>query len=744
MVKYTPKDFAHLIPSDAENKEDILYGVTNYAVYVDLEILDNGGGGGFSVLPNGSRVHASNTNYNAGTAYYSGGYFFQFQPGINGFLFRYYCFSNQGYGKLGAWMDGGRFDNESTLSWGVRPMYFYDAAKENYPAPGAVSFFKTAGDPALSTENFNENAVAESAAKINYRLPFSTLTAGFASQITEPTNFTTAKEGRARSFSDFVWISSTNIWGGKVTTTRTYASYGTMYGQDTDFSTPYSPKHMQSWHLYPGTNVADMLTNAKNDGRIGFRWDRSWHMYASGGTAAVRQRPLWEKRHILKLTILEVTRDILAKEVDSDWRYKIHHTDGTPVTSNQLTMLADNDVIHKAGDLFVRAEIIHLKKGAVDWNNSRNYVYSKPIWYGKFKGDAWRGDDPSPFKKLGNTMQHIVADPEPEEGDDQSYRRRNMRVRSWKESFLGWDFSTVTLPSYRYVWRDFVNGTKKTHSKEKPFDVADDGQKKFPPDFFETVYDTGGRVGSGNEAAQSVWTPPIAIDLNNEEKLTFTTDTKSVAQSGVGSNDVTFGLYTYANQYLTRERRLKSGGGYAYGYNGKYTSYIYGRLSVLRPWRDDKLPNQTTPIFGLYAMRGWDFGINRARGDDHLSEKENANLSLYDNPDPVSTSKRFLHIVQGLQLPYRPFPNNSGARREPSTKDETYTTNRERVLGLRFWENEGASRIRLYDIWLGEGFSPREVRAILGLTTNDKKTIRGTYVDSKMETAGFYMPKGEY
>jgi hypothetical protein len=114
-------------------------------------------------------------------------------------------------------------------------------------------------------------------------------------------------------------------------------------------------------------------------------------------------------------------------------------------------------------------------------------------------------------------------------------------------------------------------------------------------------------------------------------------------------------------------------------------------LSVLRPWRD-ALPNQTTPIFGLYAMRGWDFGTS-VYGS-----------SVYDSPG--NTSKRFLRVVQGLQMPYLPFPNDPTYRREPSTKNETYTTDRDRILALRFWDGAEKSTARLYDTWLGEGFSP--------------------------------------
>jgi hypothetical protein len=104
--------------------------------------------------------------------------------------------------------------------------------------------------------------------------------------------------------------------------------------------------------------------------------------------------------------------------------------------------------------------------------------------------------------------------------------------------------------------------------------------------------------------------------------------------------------------------------------------------------------------------------------------------------------KHPVKVVQGLQLPYRPHPDNLNYRREPLGKDETYTTNRDRILGFRFWDNGVAASgtsTRLYDTWLGEGFSPREIRAILGLTTTDTKTIRGTYVDPEMEKAGFYV-----
>jgi hypothetical protein len=296
-------------------------------------------------------------------------------------------------------------------------------------------------------------------------------------------------------------------------------------------------------------------------------------------------------------------------------------------------------------------------------------------------------------------MQHIVADPEPPQGDDQSFRRRGMRVRSWKESFQGWDFSTVD-GDYRYVWGDLV---KKGD--------------ELPPDFFETEYTADWKVASSNSASQSVWTPPIAIDLNKGATL----------QSG-DVTDKTFGQYMMEGQSVSRDE-ISSSKNKKVGYNGKYDDRIYGRLSLGRPW-GNTLPNQTTPVFGLYAMRGWDFGTSKN--------------DVYDSTG--NTLKRFLGVVQGLHLPYRPHPESADIfRREP--QNETYGANRERVLGLHSMVRATGSynyqtplTVRIYDIWIGEGFSPREVRAILGLTTTNSEDIRGTYVHPDMEKEGFYVP----
>jgi prepilin-type N-terminal cleavage/methylation domain-containing protein len=769
MKNLTLNDFSHMIPRGTADKNDILYGVTNYAVYVDVEI-PNSGSGGFAVVLNGSKIHVNglpmdesdkDKKYGKEAEYTSGGHYFQFDPGANGLIIRY--FAHQPHVNY-------RFGQTDTFVFGTRPMYFYDATKENFPAPGGyIDFFKTAAmtDIVTERESFNANAGAGINDKINYRIPFSARQRLSMSAIQGTDVGKLEYLGITPSFSDKT-EGRDEINGG------TYRgpfnpAYGVTMARG-EFSSIYSPKHMQSWHMYPGKKIVEMLSDdKKEDERIGFRWDRSWnmHRYAEPAGIGIEQPPVWEQRHILKLTILEVTRDITAEEVDEEWRYNIHHMNDKPLTGGQLTKLADDYVIHQAGDMFVRAELIHLKPGAKDWNNSRNYVYSKPIWYGKFKGDAWRGDDRSPFKKLGNTMQHIVADPEPLEGDDQSYRRRGMRVRSWKESFLGWDFSTVTLPNYRYVWRNFVTGKAETFNKDDPFGVIDgDGvQKQFPPDFYETVYADGvaGRVDSGKtKTAHSVWTPPLEIDLNadnareDEKSLSFASNLRRINQSGdpVGDAAVlrvnsakTFGQYMKSGQYVERARRQKSWGGYEYAYNGKYSPDIYGRLSFLRPWRDT-LPNQTTPIFGLYAMRGWDFGTSRILVSGS-GEKEM--VRVYDSAG--NTPKRFLSVVQGLQIPFFPqklrvWENESETSpRDMSPGGNVFKPDRDRVIGFRFWDNEQvgitASRTRLYDTWIGEGFSPREVRAILGLTTTDKKTIRGTYVDQSMEEAGFYVPPGE-
>jgi hypothetical protein len=116
--------------------------------------------------------------------------------------------------------------------------------------------------------------------------------------------------------------------------------------------------------------------------------------------------------------------------------------------------------------------------------------------------------------------------------------------------------------------------------------------------------------------------------------------------------------------------------------------------------------------------------------------------------------KRLLMVVQGLQLPYQPnrqmsdstkyimpLPGSSDANRylraprRTSQHDGTakayrkYRKNRERIFGLHFWgnarsrasdgqnvpEDTNPNRHEINEVWIGEGFSPLEVREILGL-----------------------------
>jgi hypothetical protein len=125
-------------------------------------------------------------------------------------------------------------------------------------------------------------------------------------------------------------------------------------------------------------------------------------------------------------------------------------------------------------------------------------------------------------------------------------------------------------------------------------------------------------------------------------------------------------------------------------------------------------------------MRGWDFG-NSGWGN-----------AVYDNASVPY--KRFLKVFQGLRLPYLPYPDSGKLE---------YAANRDRIFGFNFYRGAGVTQMSIYDAWIGEGFSPREVRAILGLkadakTPEGKAAIRGTYIDSdngpNLEDAGFYVP----
>jgi hypothetical protein len=90
-----------------------------------------------------------------------------------------------------------------------------------------------------------------------------------------------------------------------------------------------------------------------------------------------------------------------------------------------------------------------------------------------------------------------------------------------------------------------------------------------------------------------------------------------------------------------------------------------------------------------------------------------------------------------MRLPYRPI---QAGHREPY--DSSYGAARARVIGFRFW----SANMYIYDSWIGEGFSPREVRAILGLSegTTDEETrknyVYSTSGEPALETDGFYVP----
>jgi hypothetical protein len=348
--------------------------------------------------------------------------------------------------------------------------------------------------------------------------------------------------------------------------------------------------------------------------------------------------------------------------------------------------VADNTVIHAAGDMIVRAELIQLKPGKSDFYNSRNYVYSKPIWFGKYRGDTWSADDPSPFKKLGNRMVNIVSAPEPMYGDDQSYRRRNMRVRSWKESFEGWNFSRRAGDWYE--WKTFV--------------------PELPPDFLTwNKQANGGVLNDGKPTAwddKAVWTPPIGIDMNKYDKDEFTVTPDSdgrihpalspfiYAAGSVAAT--TFGQYAYTGtnaQYVQRELGIDDYGKAVYAWNANYTPWLYGRLSLQRPMvpvipnGDGTMKPNPTPLYGLYALRGWDFG---STGRTNVTY------------DADNTLKRFLMVQQGLRLPY-------------SLKN--WTRDHDRTIQLEFWTSCKTSNAKLNDMWIGEGFAPWEVKEILGL-----------------------------
>jgi hypothetical protein len=616
-VKLTSDDFKHLSPD--------LYGVTNYALYLDMQIPTSSTttmAGGYGVVLNGT--------WNATAPGRALGYAFQFDPGSGGFPMRFID------GTTSRW----------EVNFGARPMYFYDAAKgagDNNWAPQNIFFFSAASGTGVSAENFNRNAGASDNDRISYRTPF-VARSSYQNEIDN--SFTEGRNFGARVRGD----------GSEPKP----PFYGMTNDRGVGYAAAvYSPKLMQSWHKYAGTSsIIDMGDNEVelvSDHRVGFRWDRGWGVVTN----------IWKKRHILKLTVLELTQDVATTWGES----------------------------HTAGDMFVRAELIQLKPGTSDFYNSQNYVYSRPLWFGKFKGDSWNGNDPSPFKKMGNRMEHVVSGPEPLSGDAQSYRRRNMQVRSWKDSFEGWDFAEENTSTGRYTWKTDLlpNSNSNTPaagypgylSRNEPTNESDILSLGKPVN-----WDTG--AGSNN-----VWTPPIAVNLNSPGN-DYGYNNRSIYQ------DNNFGQYSDA-QYTQRE--LRSG---TYAYNGYYTNRLYGRLSLLRN------QGNTNPLYGLYALRGWDYGTSYV-----------SNVTYDSNS---SSSKRFLMVTQGLQLPYRN-PSYIEANNTITSMTNTrgnFAADRLRVMGLLIWQSQsGTNAFQFNDIWLGEGFAPWEIREILGLASSvtDEKML---------------------
>ncbi len=532
----TPEYFKHMDTS--------IYGVTNYALYLDAA-LASGVSGGYGILLNGSVSQTAN----ASGVFDATGYVFQVDPGLNGFTVRY-------------------FAKNKTLAtpqehFGTRTVYFYDSQR-GFPSPKNIF---SAGVP--GGEDFSRNEGAPAGTDIFHRLPYNVRSGandrGVEKYLTAliPSRLTDAAHPKDALV------------------------YGTP--STTNGLALYMPKWLQTWNGGSSPSAGEYPHSR------GFRWDGIWNIDINNA----QNRENWFQRHILKLTVLEVTRDVPASQLaPEEWK-------------------AASEGGHKAGDMIVRAELIVMKDPTKSVYDSRNYVYSKPMWFGRFRGDSWRGDEDSVFKKTGNTMMHEVASPEPARGDRQSFRRRGMRTRSWLE----------TVDS---LHPDYEKGDRK------------------------------------------IWTPPVAVDLNRGD---------TVQNQGHLFATSTFPDYgDPANPVVP-----KDGSG---RYTGEYQKMAYGRLSVLT-WDDN-----SRPLYGLYALRGWDYGFNGSTAD-------------VGSGTAVPTLKRFLTIQQGTQLAYA--KTGSGV--------PAYKKNRERSFGLRSWAASGTQNVglTLYDAWIGEGFSVEEIRDLLGL-----------------------------
>ncbi|MDR2175478.1 MAG: hypothetical protein LBO82_06030 [Synergistaceae bacterium] len=371
------------------------------------------------------------------------------------------------------------------------------------------------------------------------------------------------------------WNIDANGWGNP--NLRFGGSFGTSWGPG-GVGTVYAFWHPQTWHLYDNmdwernqvrpssAHLKKDFAYGSGDWRSGWRFDIEYNLdsnFNGNNIDFAKSLPKeWSRRHILKLTVLEITRNITAKEVEPEWRDRIHHEHYRDDTAAQLAAAfthAPNDVVHKAGDLFVRAEMIQLKRATDipmqedDWiYDSRNWVYSKPLWFGKFRGDGWRGKgEPeeaatwSLFKRMGMSMMHLVANPEPEGGDAQSFRGivhgespayidkalsakigpgRGVRVRSWKDHFRGWPFNDNPAFNKKNPRMTFPAGLYLQNLEKALRNIATSDRTLLHPDL--TFTDDSHRNKrtaplidkledlERKHRLDGVWTPPAAIDLN--------------------------------------------------------------------------------------------------------------------------------------------------------------------------------------------------------------------------------------
>ncbi|MDR1649702.1 MAG: hypothetical protein LBR71_05520, partial [Synergistaceae bacterium] len=446
------------------------------------------------------------------------------------------------------------------------------------------------------------------------------------------------------------WNADANGWGAK--NLWFGGSFGTSWGPG-GVSAVYAFWHPQTWHLYdnmdwernqvdPGSLhlIKDFVHNG-GDWRSGWRFDIEYNLEKNHDLKTIdfaKTLPReWARRHILKLTVLEVTRDILAEEVEPEWRDRIHHEHYRDDTTTQLTNALKHslgDVIHKAGDMFVRAELIQLKRATNNpaqedaWiYDSRNWVYSKPMWFGKFRGDGWRGRGGpkeattwSLFKRMGMSMMHLVADPEPEGGDAQSWRGvihgespadvsknpdigpgRGVRVRSWKDHFRGWPFSDDPTRNrmtprftYRAEWysrnieKDMRNiGTSDRTLLHPDLTFTDDahGNKRTAPliDKLENL--------ERKHRLDGVWTPPVAIDLNGWAlKVTQKIPPLADIDDTADPNHANFGSNSYDHQDALRPQKS--------GFSVRGIHYV-NQWGAPGPGDSDRYET-----FGQYAFEG--------------------------------------------------------------------------------------------------------------------------------------------